>query len=601
MHRGTLFARCLPHRRSLPLLIVAGALSVAGLAAQPQAAQAVEPAQLIPDIAVVYAEIADPDALLDRALDERLHSLLSRAPQVQAYYGSSDYQKLQFVVSLIEGQVGTSWKDLIRQIASVHFAADGSGNALLIVRADDAAVLRKFHDSIQQLVEADAANRGDASRVQSSDYRGQAVQSFGPDQAHALIDDLLIVSNRSEGVQAAIDRLLDESATTSLGDAEDFQKARGMVASDQAGWAMVRLEAVRKLPQVAAALEAKSDNPVIELVAGGVLEVLRSAPFAVASLQVSADNLGLRVQLPRGDAPVREQRAWYFPADPSQAAGSPLLPANALATLTFYRDIAGMWQHRDELFQEGIAANLAQADSQLGLFFSGRDFGTEVLGQLAPQTQLVVARQEFESEGDAPAIKLPAFALVLGLRNEDAEQADELAQSLLVTFQKFVGIYNLVGGMNGQPQMLLDSETYEGVHISKGTYLDSQQSNDQAALNYNFSPACARVGDHFIYASTVGLLHDLIDSLHQPAAAAPSPEQTLLAVDLAQLATVLDDNRESLISQNMLAQGHDRETAERDIGLLLELLRSLQHGQMRLSAGADVFTFETTLSAAPQR
>lgn len=599
MFRDTATVRRGDHRPFAWAMIIASAILSCGLAAQPSAAQAVEPAQLIPDIAVVYAEVSDTEALLSRALDERLHSLLSRAPQVQAYYGSDAYRKVQFVVSLIEGQVGTSWKDLVRQIASVHFAADGPGNALLILRAEDAAVLRKFHDSIQQLVEADAANRGDSNRVQSSDYRGHAVQSFGPNQSHALIDDLLIVSNRSEGVHAAIDRLLDESATTSLGDAEDFQEARGMVASDQAGWAMVRLDAVRRLPQVAAALEAKSDNPVIELVAGGVLEVLRSAPFAVASLQVSADTLGLRVQMPRGDAAVREQRAWYFPADPAQAAGAPLLPSNALATLTFYRDIAGLWQHRDELFQEGMAANLAQIDSQLGLFFSGRDFGTEVLGQLAPRTQLVVARQDFATEGEAPAIKLPAFALVLGLRDEDAAQADDLAQSLLVTFQKFVGIYNLVGGMNGQPQMLLASEEYEGVQISKGTYLDSRQTNDQAALNYNFSPACARVGDHFIYASTVGMLHDLIDSLHQPMAAAPSPEQTLLAVDLAQLADVLDDNRESLISQNMLAQGHDRESAERDIGLLLELLRSLHHGQIRLSAGADVFTFETTLKSAP--
>ena len=53
---------------------------------------------------------------------------------------------------------------------------------------------------------------------------------------------------------------------------------------------------------------------------------------------------------------------------------------------------------------------MAQADSGLSAFLGGKSFGTDVLGSLRPQMQLVVAAQDFGAAGvKEPTIKLPAY------------------------------------------------------------------------------------------------------------------------------------------------------------------------------------------------
>ena len=53
------------------------------------------------------------------------------------------------------------------------------------------------------------------------------------------------------------------------------------------------------------------------------------------------------------------------------------------------------------------------------------------------------------------------------------------------------------------------------------------------------------------------------------------------------LQSVLGDNREQLISQNMLEEGNDREEAENAINLLLELVGYFKDASLKLDVQKD--------------
>jgi hypothetical protein len=294
----------------------------------------------------------------------------------------------------------------------------------------------------------------------------------------------------------------------------------------------------------------------------------------------------LRTELARQASATSASRAWYFAASPNEGA---LVTPGTIGTFTMFRDLAGLWVARDELFDEATVAKFAQADTQLGLFFSGRDFGPEVLGELEAPVQFIVARQSYAADKPTPALKLPAFALAFRLKH-----ADDFAPELLMTYQKFVGIFNITGGQEGRPQLLLSTEEYKGTTVSKATYLhDSKASKENAPPHYNFSPACARIGDHFVFGSTVGIVRQVVDALQQSPAALK--DNTALTVESAPLAAILADNKELLITQNMLSQGHSRAEAETAVQTILDVLGKLKEFALRIADEPGTLAIDTTL------
>lgn len=568
------------------------AAALAALAAS-TAAQAADPLRLMPDSAVAYVEISRPEAILDVLLAPATNELISGLDPYQKYLKSKEYGQLQGVVGLLEIRLGTNWRDGVKDLigGGLYFSVDPATNsALLISRSRKPELLAKLHSIVAELIEADAKNNSRPSPVKSKEYKGVTGWQFGPESVHAIIDDLLVVSNKEDGLKGAIDRHADASAK-SLADSPVFQQAAGRKKPEAIGWAWASLDAVRKAPNVEKALNGRSNNPLIELLAGGVLDAARHAPFATAGLYLDGRRLRLRAELPRDASQAAATRGWFFAPEANQAAPAALQPAGTIATLSFFRDLAGLWLAREELFDEKVVAGFAQADTQLGLFFSGRDFGPEVLGELDPRWQFVIARQEYAADQPIPALKLPAFALVLKMK-----QPDEFATQLLVAYQKVVGLTNIVGGQQGQPQLLLTTEDYHDAKISKAVYIiEKQAASGQAKVNYNFSPACARTGDYFIYGSTIGIVRQLIDTLAAQDSAAPTADNVSLNLTAGPLAAILEDNREFLISQNMLSQGRTRAEAEAAINALFKLAKQADKAALRLEAQADSLALEAAI------
>jgi hypothetical protein len=177
---------------------------------------------------------------------------------------------------------------------------------------------------------------------------------------------------------------------------------------------------------------------------------------------------------------------------------------------------------------------------------------------------------------------------------------DDFATHLLVAYQKIVGLANIVGGQQGQPQLLLGAEDYHGATISKATYVhETKTGKDQAKINYNFSPACARVGEHFVIGSTLGITRQLVDLLASSNSAAASQVNASLSLLGEPLAAILKDNRELMISQNMLSEGRSRPEAETAIDSLLKLVQLADQAGLKLLAEPNSLALEASVRIKP--
>jgi hypothetical protein len=551
------------------------------------------PARLLGEGALAYFEISEPEKLIDVATHPKLWDAIKQTDGVERYLASEQYKQLQAAVEMVEAKLAVKWEPALRDLVGggIYGTIDPlAGGPVLIVKPRKPETLQKLHDTLRELIEADATGKGKESPVKSKEYKGTTGWSFGPGEAHVIVGDVLAIGTQSDALKAVVDRHRGDEKR-SLADAADFQQASKSLPADRLGWGFVRIGVGRLIPGITKALDGPSDNPAIEFLAAGVLEALKTAPYAAFSLHGDERELRFRAQLPYQQAKAAEKRRWFIAPEPDKAAYAPLKPKGTVQSISIYRDLSGLWLQREKLFNDEVIAGLAQADSGLGLYFSGRDFGTEVLGALTPRLQIVTARQQFSPNEPLPAIKLPAFAVVLELKNPD-----DFAKHLLLGFQKVVGLANVVGGMNGQPQMLLDSEEHQGVKIWRGEFLvEPNTDKKKAPIQFNFSPACATVGKRFIFSSTVGLTRDLIDELKRPSSTRTTSDNMAIVTDLAELAGILEDNKESLISQNMLQEGSTRDQAAAQVKLLFDVLRATRTSSLRLASSPDQLYLEATV------
>ena len=261
----------------------------------------------------------------------------------------------------------------------------------------------------------------------------------------------------------------------------------------------------------------------------------------------------------------------------------PLLkPASTLLSLSTYRDFASLWRHAPDLFDDGINAKFAEAESGLKTIFAGRNFRDDILGNLEPGVQVVVTRQEFPQEGVTPAIKLPAAAVVFRMK-----QPAQTARIFKMTFQSVVGFLNVAGAQNGIDPLDLNSEKVGDALVVSSDYLPptDEKARGEAGLHFNASPTIAFVGDRFILASAKPLAMQLVEHVQKAEQPAAPKANTIVELDGKVGHQSLAENRGPLVAQNMLEKGHDRAAAEQEIDRVLAVLRYFEGASLGLSVG----------------
>lgn len=558
-------------------------------------------AALAPDATLLYVEVTEPQAIVESLLNHALREPLEALPQMKKARESKPFFQFRAGVALVEAKLLRTWQELVQSTDSISLAVDrATGGAVLLIHYDDEQTAGQVAETIAGLAKLDAAGKGQPNPVKSAKHR--EITIYSTNDAHfAAQGPWLVVANNDRLPRDVLDRYLNNESSKLI-ENDGFLAARKSASADAVAWAYLDLATVRSGPDGKKLTEGRAENPLAELIAGGVLDNLTRAPYAAASLEFNSHRTHLEFTLPHAADQVAESRRYYFGPN-SAGQAPPLLSAEGrILAISMYRQLSEMWLRAGDLYDDNVNDEIAKAESNLTTLFSGKDFGEDILGAFGPESQLVVARQSFADDQPRPAIQLPAFALAFRL-NDPAKMQPELRR----TFQSLVGFLNIVGVMNGQPQLDLDMEKTETAQIVSASYLPPADADNPlpgagAKINYNFSPTVAFSGDRFVLASTNGLARELIASSNQPAKsvtgadwpsaeetpAEPAAVNTAAQLNFAELLAILQDNREQLIAQNMLSEGNSREEASAQIDALFKLLSRARQASLQLdqSSGA---------------
>ena len=551
--------------------------------------------QLLPESTIFYAEIADPTGLTETLLEHPLVEKLLELDSYQQVFNSPGYEQFQQVLKSVEAQLGTTWDEALAELAGrgMYVAFDPvSQGAAVLARAKDADSLAHMRDLFLNLAAAEAARQEQEDPVRRAEYRGVSVFQIDDNIKFATFDDWLMVVTESKLGAAILDRYVDRKSDThkSLATTASFQEARGSRGDEQTAWAYVGLEPIRQLGGLVQLTQAARENMLVELLAGGVIAAIQEADYVTASLELNDETLELSMMLPCDDSSLSELRSYFF--GPGGKGTAPAIGEvkDTILSFSVYRDVSQVWLRAPDLFSDEVNDGLAEVESSLSLFFAGKDFGEDILGALEPELQLIVTRQQFDPERPVPQIKLPAFALVAKMR-----KPEEMTGELRRVFQNMIGFINVVGAMEGQPQMDLEFDKRGEAQLIAAHFLpDANQKPSQVKIHYNFSPTVVFRNETVIISSTQSLGEELLGASKKLAKG--DDENMALRLNFPAAQKALADNREQLIVQNILSDGTTQEEAAGQIDLILKLLGEVKSLELDLARKDGQIRFRASLS-----
>ncbi|GIW95604.1 MAG: hypothetical protein KatS3mg110_3645 [Pirellulaceae bacterium] len=554
-----------------------------------------ELAGLLPESTVLYVEL-QPAVVLERLLAHPVVKRIEALPQYKVALANPQLTQLRAAVTLVELRMQSTWPELVASMTSggLVLAVDGKTDGwILLGKAANSEVAPRLRDTLLSFARQQAREHRQPDPVRSGEYRGILAQ-----QVHnvriAVFDQWYLATNKSDLGKAVLDIYLDKSAAT-LASKDSFQQAIQKRSPHTDVWAYADLDYLRRAGVAADLFSGKADNPAAELLLGGVLEVLRKAPYAAAEWSLSEQRACLRLYAPIESGWIRQPREYFFGAGLSGQAADLPRPEGTLLSISTYRNLSEFWLRAGELFDKETNDQLAQADSMLTTLFSGHDFGRDILGAIEPQWQLVVARQQFAADQPVPAIRLPAFALAGQLR-----EPEKMRRELRRIFQSLVGFLNIVSAMQGQPQLELDEQRDGDLHLVLARFIPEadRPADAQVPIQYNFAPTLGFRGSRVVLASSPVLARRMLEDC--PSEPVPPGTNTGLLIDREPLRQLLADNRTQLVSQAVLERGRSREEAEEEIDLVLKLLEAVDRFQMRLVTG-EMIALEFELGFAGQQ
>lgn len=521
-------------------------------------ALAQDAARLLPDTTLAYVEVAEPRKLIATLYDHPLGEKLTAAIPKDG-------------IEAVEKATGMTWREVLEAVVhdELVFSAGGGGMAWL-AKARDAETLAKIHEALLELWRVDPG-------IEPVEYRGLTAHRVG-EGVVAVAGEWMIVTDGGAVGRKIADLYLDGGGAT-LADDPDFRAARP--AEAHAAWVWVDVRTLRKIGAAPRVFGGRSDNFLVELVAGAVLNHLQRVPAVTATLDVDT-SIRLSVEIAHEDGWTEGPREFAFGVAPA-----PVGVKDELLSLSAHRDLAAMWASADDLFEQSVLDGMTEADATLTTLFSGMDFGEEVLTAFEPQIRIVAARRAFAEGEPKPAIKLPAFAAVFRLKEPERVRDDFRG-----VFQSLIGFVNIQGAMEGAPQLLQDIERDGDTLILTSAYKRPREG--EATIHYNFSPSLAFAGDRMIVSSTTALARELVGAGDRSTESA----NTSLRLDGPVLRDVLADNREQLVVQNQIEEGNSPEEAAAAIDALLDLVGAARGATLRLGVREKTLRLDVEVTFA---
>lgn len=553
------------------------------------AAVAETTADLFPADTVFYAELTRTGELAATVFDNPLRARIEALPAYQQAKASAEFQKFEQGKAFLEGAIGMDFRKAWETYAAggLAFGWDGQQGVAIALQAADADSVSDLKDKTLALLALSKESR----QVAEVEYRG--IKAYRAGEIRVVpIEDRLLVTNSSSLGKAILDLVID-GPERALSGTPRFRQAYADRSPTQCLWAFADTETIRQRGIAGDAYDRQINNPVLELLVGGIQSGLSETPYVTASVDATMDKLAVRLAMPFQPEWIPETRTYYFGEQGVGRAAPVPQVEQPLLTLTTYRDFSQMWMRAGDLFNAQVNDEFAKADAGLTTIFAGQDFGEDVLGMLRPEVAFVATHQSF-SQPPVPAIKLPQFGVIATLR-----QPEQMRRELRRTFQSIVGFLNIVGAMNGMNQLELGQSQLEGGgELVTATFVPErgEEAATAAPIQFNFSPSVGFSQDRFVLASTKTLAEELVGAQW---ANRDVQDNTRLAIDATTLAVMLDDNRQQLIAQNMLEEGHSREEAEAAIGLLVQVVQFFRDASLTLSSAEEHLSLDFQIRMQP--
>ena len=537
--------------------------------------------KLLPSSTLIYVEAQSLSSILEHPFakavqDSAAFKKVLRAP---------DVVKLRGGIALLEFALGEKAESLLGSLTAngVHLAYDKATDGLVLLACSESR--EWLDDYLQKLVklartDANLKNQGDP--IREAEYRGIHGYEFNKVIVGA-IGSILLVTNKPDLGKNVIDRYLD-STEDHLHSNSQFQEAwtqsdspsEKAASQTRIAELYVDLNAMRQAGIAKELLKGTARDFAGEVILGGVLAAIQKTSYMTSHLCLAESRLLLQAQVPYRKEWNAESRE-FFVGPGNAGLALPLVDNSAsMASLIAYRNLSELWLRAGDLFDQKVNDELAQADNTLTTLFSGKDFGSDILGAIEPQVQLIVFEQSFGTE-NIPAIQIPSFGLVAKLKNS------AMKLELKRIFQSFVGFLNVAGAMEGKPQLDLDSETVGVRQIYTASFIQESDKKypNGLPIQFNFSPSLAFEGDLVVMASTHSLAKSLVvQSANQNLA--NESANTSLTVNMPSVKNALEANRLQLVSQNMLEKGHSKSQAEKEVESLLSILSLFERGSASL-------------------
>ncbi|MHB8973851.1 MAG: hypothetical protein ACYC3X_18100 [Pirellulaceae bacterium] len=568
------------HRATVLLVL----LSVGGLLGQARGDDTVVPATaLIPDAAILVVRVAQPKALIERAFDQRVVKFVQSQPLYQAAMAQGETQQVLTMVNFFGSKYKADLPTMLGKLVGggITLAAGPGDSTLLIVDAEDPQMLSEIHDFFRTIAKTEANKQNAPDRVASAEYRGVMGWTFGPGESHVIIGNRLLLSNRPETLKAAIDRQMDH-AGKDITQSSRYQTAVASLAGEPQVTLFADMAVLKQVPGFTKGL-TQDDNPLTRLLFAPFLAAVTDSTWLAADANLTVDNLAVNFVADRTSSESTTLNSFALPLQAGQGAMPNLVVPGQIAAVSMYRDLHQFYSSKDELFPDRTSG-LIFFENMMGIFFSGKDLTNEVLAQTLPDVRVVVAEQRYDEKTGTPAMKLPGFAVVIQLRDQD-----KFPLVMKEAWQKAIGLVNFTRGQKAQPGLIIDTATHNGTTYTTSRFSVADEENKDAVdMRFNFQPALAIAGDRLIMSSSDLLACDLIDAIKQQQAGGAAPtagQHSLVTVKSGPLAAVLESNRETLIRQSMVGDGKSREAAEQGIAGIFLALKHLT--ELQISAGTQ--------------
>ncbi len=529
---------------------------------------------LLPESTAAVLQIQEPGEILQQFLTHPVINSVYDAGLYDELIDDAQRAQIETLQNIVQDISGLPWEDAIKQATSggVHLAFDPSSEGVLLVLRGDEVVLDKVFDAVLSWLQPLAALSGNP--LKKGEYREGIIGYQIQEIRFAKKAGTLVVTNSRDLGRFALDQLIDPTTHPTFASNKNYQAATVDSKPQQhTAWLWADAKLLQQNNGLEQLEQAMRQNMLLELLAGGLVNQLAKSPYITAAIDFDHQHLKLNLTTAHDAEWIPESRQYYFGADANGSAPSLLLPTDTIASISMFRDFSPWWLLAPDLYDDDVNEGIAQADTTLSTFFSGKDFGLDILGALEPGAQLVVTNNQFADDAPQPDIIFPAFAIVGTLQNSETMQAE-----LRRIFINFVGFLNVVSAMEGNPQLdieLVDSKKDRIITTSFIPPLAGQP----ISVQYNFSPTILFKDDKLILSSTRLLAEKLRDGNLEAETAKRNGSRanwttnshlTLLA---GPLATILRKNREILITNNMLENSSDREEAEAQIDLLISMVQ----------------------------